>query len=84
MYYSLEEKLDYVVSLLQEDAYDWWVTVPNSQVRPWIITYDDFLRAFRTKYMPVAYQNAKVQEFANLTQCVMKVAEYEGAITKVT
>ena len=32
MYYTLEEKLDYTISLLQEDAYDWWVTVPNSRV----------------------------------------------------
>ena len=32
MYYTPEEKLDYAVSLLQEDAYDWWVTIPNSQI----------------------------------------------------
>ena len=67
MYYSPEEKLDYAISLLQEDAYDWWVTVPNSRVRPWVITYDDFLKAFRTKYMLAAYQNVQVREFTILT-----------------
>ena len=46
-------------------------------MHPRIITYDDFLRAFRTKYMPAAYQNAKGQEFTNLTQGVMIVVEYE-------
>ena len=55
MYYTPEEKLDYAVSLLQEDAYDWWVTVPRSRVRPWVLTYDDFLKAFHNKYMPAAY-----------------------------
>ena len=77
MYYTPEEKLDYAISLLQEDAYDWWVMVPNSRVRPWILTYDDFLRAFQNKYMPAAYQNVKVREFINLKQGTMTVAEYE-------
>ena len=77
MYYTPEEKLDYAVSLLQEDAYDWWVTVPRSRVRPWVLSYEDFLQAFRNKYMPAAYRNAKVREFTNLKQGVMSVAEYE-------
>ena len=77
MYYTLEENLDYAISLLQEDAYDWSVTVPNTRVRPWILTYDDFLRAFQNKYMPAAYRNVKVREFTNLKQGTMTVAEYE-------
>ena len=44
MYYTPEEKLDYAVSLLQDDAYDWWMTVPHSQTRPWVLGYDDFLQ----------------------------------------
>ena len=44
MYYTPEEKLDYAVSLLQDDAYDWWVTVPYSRTRPWVLSYDDFLQ----------------------------------------
>ena len=47
MYYSPEEKLDYAVSLLQEDAYDWWVTIPHSRTRPWVLGYDDFLQVSR-------------------------------------
>ena len=44
MYYTPEEKLDYAVSLLQDDAYDWWVTVPHSRTRPWVLRYEDFLQ----------------------------------------
>ena len=77
MYYTPEEKLDYAISLLQEDAYDWWVTIPNSKTRPWVLGYDDFLQAFRNMYMLAAYRNAKVREFTNLRQGMMSVAEYE-------
>ena len=44
MYYTPEEKLDYAISLLQDDAYDWWVTVPHSRTRPWVLGYEDFLQ----------------------------------------
>ena len=81
MYYTPEEKLDYAISLLQEDVYDFWVTVPNSRVRPWILTYDDFLRAFQNKYMSVAYQNVKIREFTNLKQGMMTVTEYKVKFT---
>ena len=77
MYYTPEEKLDYAVSLLQEDAYDWWVTIPNSRVRPWVLSYEDFLQDFQNKYMAAAYRNAKVREFTNLRQGMMSVTEYE-------
>ena len=42
MYYSPDERQDYAVSLLLEDAYDWWVTITNSWVWPWVLNYDDF------------------------------------------
>ncbi|XP_074376881.1 uncharacterized protein LOC141718399 [Apium graveolens] len=44
-----EEKFDYAVLLLQEDAYDWWETVPDSAVQLPILTWDDFRREFRDK-----------------------------------
>ena len=34
MQYTLEEKLDYIVSVLRGDAYDWWEIIPNSIERP--------------------------------------------------
>ena len=42
-----------------------------------VLTQDDPLQAFRNKYMPAAYQSAKVREFTNLRQGAMSVSEYE-------
>ena len=77
MRYDPEAKLDYIESLLEDDAYDWWETVPHSLERPWVLTYDDFLRAFRNKYMPEAYQQSKMIEFTHLQQGELTIAEYE-------
>ncbi|XP_074363335.1 uncharacterized protein LOC141703797 [Apium graveolens] len=79
-----EEKFDYAVSLLQEDAYDWWETVPDSTVQPPILTWDDFLREFRDKYMPEIYKDEKQREFLTLKQGIMSVAEYEVKFTQLS
>ena len=50
-----EEQFVFIVSLLQGDAYDWWETIPNATARPPVLTYADFLREFRDKYMPEMY-----------------------------
>ena len=56
---SREDQFDFIVSLLQGDAYDWWETVPGATERPPILTYNDFLREFRDRYMPEFYQDDK-------------------------
>ena len=61
-----EDRFELVVSLLQGDAYDWWETVPGALVRPPVMTYDDFLREFRDKYMPEVYRDEKQREFLTL------------------
>lgn len=79
-----EERFDYAVSLLQEDAYDWWETVPNSDIRPPVLTWEDFLREFRDKYMPEIYRDEKQREFLNLKQGMMSVADYEVKFTQLS
>ena len=74
MAYSPKARLDYAVSLLQDDAFDWWKTKPNSTVRPWVLTYADFVHTFRDNYMPLAYQNEKLRQFTHLKQRDMMVA----------
>ncbi|WOH04359.1 hypothetical protein DCAR_0623768 [Daucus carota subsp. sativus] len=79
-----EEKFDYAVSLLQDDAYDWWETVPNSDAQPPKLTWDDFQREFKDKYMPEIYRDEKQREFLNLKQGNMTVAEYEVKFTQLS
>ena len=57
MYYTLEEKLDYAVSLLQEDAYDWWETIPHSRTRPWVLGYEDFIQVFGDLWICNVYRH---------------------------
>ena len=66
MAYSPEARLDFAVSLLQDNAFNWWEIVPNSTIRPWILTYADFLQAFKDNFMPMTYQNEKYKEFTHL------------------
>ncbi|WOH07597.1 hypothetical protein DCAR_0727029 [Daucus carota subsp. sativus] len=79
-----EEKFDYAVSLLQDDAYDWWETIPDSDAQPPKLTWDDFQREFKDKYMPEIYRDEKQREFLNLKQGNMTVAEYEVKFTQLS
>ncbi|KAJ8771340.1 hypothetical protein K2173_026517 [Erythroxylum novogranatense] len=71
------EKYDYVVSLLQGPAYQWWKTVSGSTTRPCSLTWEDFLIAFRENYMPKIYMDRKMKEFLDLKQGKLSVADYE-------
>ncbi|XP_075083335.1 uncharacterized protein LOC142167078 [Nicotiana tabacum] len=70
-------KSKYDISLLPKDAYDWWVSVPNAKEKPPMLTWDDFVKAFRAKYVPPVYCDAKKKEFLNLRQGSMSIAEYQ-------
>uniref|UniRef100_A0A1U7W605 Uncharacterized protein LOC104222982 n=1 Tax=Nicotiana sylvestris TaxID=4096 RepID=A0A1U7W605_NICSY len=70
-------KFKYVISLLQKDAYDWWVSVPNAKAKPLVLTWDDFVKSFRAKYVPPVYCDDKKKEFLNLRQGSMSIAEYQ-------
>ncbi len=61
-----ELRFKYSVSLLHGDAYDWWKTIPHSLVESSMLTWNDFLREFRQKYVPDAYVHQKLQEFLSL------------------
>ncbi|XP_075088504.1 uncharacterized protein LOC142170482 [Nicotiana tabacum] len=70
-------KFKYVISLLQKYAYDWWVSVPNAKAKPPVLTWDNFVKSFRAKYVPPVYCDAKKKEFLNLRQGSMSTAEYQ-------
>ncbi len=53
-------KFEYVVSLLQRDAYEWWKTILNSLLEPPVLTWGEFLKEFRQKYVPDTYVDMKL------------------------
>ncbi|KAL2246635.1 UNVERIFIED_CONTAM: hypothetical protein Sindi_2515800 [Sesamum indicum] len=73
-----EQKLRYVVSLLEKDALDWWETVPRSKNRSVTLKWNDFLKEFADKYTPPVYRNRKKVEFLELKQNNLSIAEYES------
>ncbi|XP_019266580.1 PREDICTED: uncharacterized protein LOC109244009 [Nicotiana attenuata] len=75
--YTNAAKFKYDISLLQKDAYDWWVSVPNAKEKSPVLTWDDFIKAFRVKYVPHVYCDAKKKEFLNLRQGSVSIAGYQ-------
>ena len=49
-----------------------------------MLSWKDFLREYRNKYTPEVYRREKHQEFINLTQNDMTVAEYELKFTQLS
>ncbi|KAL0294450.1 UNVERIFIED_CONTAM: Retrovirus-related Pol polyprotein from transposon [Sesamum radiatum] len=52
-----EQRLRYAVSLFEKDALDWWETVLGSKNRPITLIWNDFLKEFVDKYIPLVYRN---------------------------
>ena len=65
------------MSLLQGDAYEWRETILENDVKPPVLTWDDFHREFTNNCMLEVYKDDKIMEFLNLKQGTMIVAEYE-------
>ena len=60
-------KFSYAISLLQKDAYDWWVNVLNAMVKPPVLTWNNFPMEFHIKYVPPTYYDANKKEFLDQT-----------------
>ncbi|KAL5752232.1 hypothetical protein ACOSQ2_022739 [Xanthoceras sorbifolium] len=83
MHCTPEESLECAVSLLQEDAYQWWVSVSRN-VQPKNKTWEFFVNEFRRKYVGRIYINNMKREFLNLKQRHMSVTEYEREFTRLS
>ncbi|KAA3480029.1 DNA/RNA polymerases superfamily protein [Gossypium australe] len=65
--FTKEEKLKGVISLLRDEAYQWWLTVKDGSVAD-RITWDLFKTAFQSKYIGSSYVDAQRRAFLNLVQ----------------
>ncbi|CAN1789066.1 hypothetical protein LINPERHAP1_LOCUS18322 [Linum perenne] len=63
-----EDRVLLTMSLLQEAAYDWWLTQPASQHEPPAITWADFVEDFRSHFIPESFRDAKQKEFLMIRQ----------------
>ena len=80
---TLDESLECATSLLQEEAYQWWVsmtrTAPSKRV-----TWKFFLDEFKRHYVGRIYLNNMRREFHNLKQRQMSVIEYQREFTRLS
>ena len=77
-------KFKYVISLLQKDSYDWWVSVPDAKVKPPVLSWDDFLKEFLMKYVPPTYCDGKKKKLLNQRQRNMSIVEYEQQFLRLS
>ena len=67
MHCTPEDNLDYATSLLQDEAYQWWVPVTRT-APPESVTWEFFLAEFRKQYVGCIYLSNRRREFHNLKQ----------------
>ena len=72
---TLEENLECVISLLQDDTNQWWVSVTRTAPLK-NITWEFFIAEFRKQYVGRIYLNKLRRKFHNLKQRQMSVTEY--------
>ncbi|KAL5823180.1 hypothetical protein ACOSQ4_021080 [Xanthoceras sorbifolium] len=83
MHCTPKERLECAVSLLQEDAYQWWTSIIQT-VRPEDRTWEFFQKEFRRKYIGRIYLDNLKREFINLKQRQMTVTEYEREFVRLS
>ncbi|MQM11784.1 hypothetical protein Taro_044695 [Colocasia esculenta] len=74
------DKVTLATYMLQERADVWWSSLLRTRYEDGAVDvgWDEFVRLFRTKFVPEHIQDKMEQEFLSLTQGSMTVLEYDG------
>ena len=83
MHCTAEEKLECATSLLQDEAYQWWVSMTSTAPLE-SITWKFFLDEFKKHYVGRIYLANIRREFHNLRQRQMSVTEYQREFTRLS
>ena len=83
MHCMSEEKLECVASLLQDEAYQWWVSVTRTTTLE-TVTWRFFLDEFKKYYVGRIYLNNMRRKFHNLKQRQMSVTKYQREFTRLS
>ena len=80
MHCTPDESLECATSLLQDEAYQWWVSV--TRIGPLErVTWKFFLDEFKKYYVVRIYLSNMRREFHNLKQRQMSMTEYQREFT---
>ena len=78
-----EEKVECATSLLEDEAYQWWVSVIRTAPLE-RVTWRFFLNEFKKHYVGRIYLNNMRREFNNLKQRQLSVTEYLREFTRLS
>ena len=71
------ERVRFASYQLQGEAYRWWKTIRRQGSADQPLSWEFFRQEFLKRYFPESLRDAKAQEFVELTQGSMTVAQYE-------
>ena len=83
MHCTTKEKLECATSLLQDEAYQWWVSMTRT-APPERVIWRFFLDEFKKHYVGHIYLNNMRREFHNLKQRQSSVTEYVREFTRLS
>ena len=83
MHYTPDESLECATALLQDEAYQWWVSVTRT-APPESITWKFFLDEFKKHYVGCIYLANMRREFHNLRQRQISVTKYQREFTQLS
>ena len=83
IYCTAKEKLECAISLLQDEAYHWWVSMIKT-APPEKVTWKFFLDEFNKQYVGRIHLNNMRREFHNLKQRQMSVTKYQREFTRLS
>ncbi|MQL72963.1 hypothetical protein Taro_005306 [Colocasia esculenta] len=80
-----DDKVTLATYMLQERSDVWWSSLLRTRFEDGAVEigWDEFVRLFRTKFVPEHIQDKMEQEFLSLTQGSMIVLEYEARFAKL-
>ncbi|XP_038904509.1 uncharacterized protein LOC120090884 [Benincasa hispida] len=84
MNYPEDRKFGLVVFLLQKGAKKWWKMVSARQNSSIALLWPEFRKAYKDKYYPSSFREAKRDEFFRLVQGTLTVAKYEQKFMKLS
>ena len=73
-----EDKVRLAIFMLQDHAYIWWKATVRTIFEDHEVNWGEFIKALKDKFIPEHVRDQKEEEFMNLIQGPLSVAEYEA------
>ncbi|XP_057979349.1 uncharacterized protein LOC131165473 [Malania oleifera] len=86
LYYTDKQKVYYAAFKMTGEAKRWWLfakLLKDQRLEKIALTWERFKELFFYRYFPLSFREEKIEEFTNLTQEEMTVAEYAAKFVEL-